>query len=503
MTERRRVALVVAALVVARALLPLLLLDPAWEFHRDELLYFAMGDHLAWRMQFPPFIAAVARLSTAVFGDSVWAARVPAALGGAAITGVLLWLVQRLGAGLWALLLTWIGLALAPVFLRSSVLFQPVVFDQLWATLAVTALVLAAVEDAPRWWLLVGVALGLGVLTKMSSVMYAAVILAVAVVHPRLRRQLLTRWPWAAAALALVLGAPTVVGQVHYAWPFLQQLQALKAGQFAHTSLVGTLAEQPMLLTPAALLVVAAAGARERVRAAVVVAGGFAAGLLALVLWQGGKAYYAAPAYPVLIALGAVVVARASRRWLAPTAAVAMCAIGVPLVPMGVPALAPAAMAAYAQRLGVGTTTNRGETLALPQDYADMLGWRAKAEAVQAAYAALDEAERAEVVIVGGNYGQAGALARYARRLGYPYPISTAGDFHAWGPGPRAGTLLLVLAGPDARDDLEALYGRVAEVAALGDPRAVPEERDVRIFVAREPRAELAAVWGRVGPNWQ
>jgi hypothetical protein len=351
--------------------------------------------------------------------------------------------------------------------------------------------------------LLVGLALGLGLLTKMSSLMYAAVILAVAVVHPRLRRHLLTRWPWAAAGLALLLGAATVLGQVHYGWPFLQQLQALKAGQFAHTSLLGTLTEQPMLLAPAALLVVAAAGARERLRAAVVVAGGFALGLLALVLWQGGKAYYAAPAYPVLIALGAAVVARSSRKWLAPTAAVAMCAIGVPLVPMGVPMLAPAPMAAYAQRLGVGTTSNRGEDLVLPQDYADMLGWRAKADAMARAYAALEATERAQVVIVGGNYGQAGALARYARRLGYPYPISTAGDFHAWGPGPRAGTLLLVLAGPDARDDLEALYGRVEEVAALGDPRAVPEEHDVRIFVAREPRAELAAVWPSAGPNWQ
>src|SRR5690606_32725318 len=68
--DRRRVALLVVALVAARALLPLLLLDPSWEYHRDELLYFAMGDHLAWRMQFPPFIAVLAKLGTLMFGDS-------------------------------------------------------------------------------------------------------------------------------------------------------------------------------------------------------------------------------------------------------------------------------------------------------------------------------------------------------------------------------------------------------------------------------------------------
>jgi 4-amino-4-deoxy-L-arabinose transferase-like glycosyltransferase len=501
-SERRRVVVFVIALIAARALLPLLLLDPSWEYHRDELLYFAMGDHLAWRMQFPPLIAVVAKMSTLAFGDSVWAARVPAALAGAATTGVVLLLMHRLGAGRRAMGFAWLGLVVAPVFLRSSVLFQPVVFDQLWATLAVAALVLAAVEERPRWWLLVGIALGLGLLTKMSSLMYGSAVLLVAVLHPRLRRQLATRWPWMAAVIALVAGAPTLLGQMHHAWPFLQQLDELKAGQFAHTSFLGTLAEQPLLLTPAALLVIAAAFARERLREAAVVAAGFAVGLLGLVLWQGGKAYYAAPAYPVLIGLGAIVIAQSRRRWLPPAVAVLMVVVGALLAPMGVPLLAPAAMADYATRLGVGTTTNRGVELALPQDYADMLGWRAKAEAVARAYASLDEAERSQAVILGGNYGQAGALARYSARLGYPYPISTAGDFHAWGPGDRSGAVLLVLAGPDARDDLEQVYGRVEEVAALADTRTVPEERDVRIFVARDPRVSLAEVWPTVGPNW-
>ena len=79
------------ALVTIRIALPLLLIDPAWEFHRDELLYFAMGDHLEWlRMQFPPLIAVVAHLGRALFDDSVLAARVPAALAGAALLATML-----------------------------------------------------------------------------------------------------------------------------------------------------------------------------------------------------------------------------------------------------------------------------------------------------------------------------------------------------------------------------------------------------------------------------
>jgi len=55
--------------------------QPGFGFHRDELLYFAMGDHLdLFHMQFPPLIAAAARLMKAAFGDHVAGARLLPAL---------------------------------------------------------------------------------------------------------------------------------------------------------------------------------------------------------------------------------------------------------------------------------------------------------------------------------------------------------------------------------------------------------------------------------------
>ncbi len=143
----RRLLAFALLLVAIRFAFPLLLLNPAWEFHRDEFLYFAMGDHLEWfRMQFPPLIAVVARVGRALFGDSVWAARVPAAVAGAALLGTMLWLVRRLNGGVWSMVVLTLAGISAPVFLRPSVLMHPVIFDQLWATLAFAALVLAAVE---------------------------------------------------------------------------------------------------------------------------------------------------------------------------------------------------------------------------------------------------------------------------------------------------------------------------------------------------------------------
>ncbi|MGZ3822444.1 MAG: hypothetical protein ACXVB6_17760, partial [Mucilaginibacter sp.] len=45
-------------------------------FQRDELLHLALGDHLDWGFkEVPPFIALLAKISTTVFGESVFATR--------------------------------------------------------------------------------------------------------------------------------------------------------------------------------------------------------------------------------------------------------------------------------------------------------------------------------------------------------------------------------------------------------------------------------------------
>jgi len=506
----------IAALVLMRVLIPLALVHPEWEFQRDEMLYFAMGDHLAWRMQFPPMIAVIAHLSATVFGDTVWAARVPAALAGGALTGVVLTLVRKLGGGRFAAWCAWLALLAAPVYMRPSVLFQPVILDQLWAAAAVAALVLAAREDRPSRWLFVGTALGLGLLTKASAVMYGAVILGVTLVHPRLRPQLATRWPWLGALMAFTLGLPSLLGQIHFGWPFLQQLEILQRTQLTHTSVFGTIMGQGFLLCGATFAVGAALWAAIRslrrkdapksepnaFTVEAQLAALFAIGLLGAILWRGGKDYYAAPAYPVLVGVGAVWLAPRLGRTRKTVLQVVVGTIALVVAPMGIPMLAPEPMERYAAALGVGTTTNRGGKLALPQDYADMLGWREEAEAVAAEYAKLTPAEQAVTTIAGGNFGQTGALAVFRRRFGYPYPVSSAGDFHAWGPGEHNGEVLIVAASPDALEDLQQLYADVRVVRKLRDSRRVFEEQEVHIFLCRQPRKPLAEIWPSIGPEW-
>lgn len=120
---------------------------------------------------------------------------------------------------------------------------------------------------------------------------------------------------------------------------------------------------------------------------------------------------------------------------------VVVLAFGAVVAPFGSPILPPDVMARYAARMGVtaAVTTNRGEMLPLPQDYADMLGWEALAATVARIYAGLSPAVCREVVLVTENYGEAGVLdffgARYTLRRRWPLWEAPGSS----GPGRRAG----------------------------------------------------------------
>jgi len=164
---RFRVALFLAAASFGAHMLSIVI--SAYEFHRDEFLYLAMGDHLRlWGMDFPPFIAIAANVERFLFGDHLWAIRLFPAIAGALLVAIAVDLAGRLGGGRLAQLAAGLSILVAPLFLRAGALFQPVVFDQLWWTLALWTLLRRGLDDEPRWWLGTGAALGIGLLTKFS-----------------------------------------------------------------------------------------------------------------------------------------------------------------------------------------------------------------------------------------------------------------------------------------------------------------------------------------------
>ena len=470
-------------------------------FHRDEFLYLAMGRHLElFGMDFPPFIAIAAKATLGTLGGSLPAVRFLPAVVGALLVLLAGLLARRFGGGRYAQLTAGLAVALSPLFLRAGNLFQPVVFDILWWTLAL--LLLARLADteaarARRTWLLLGVVLGLGLLTKFS-IAFIGIGLVAGIVATPLRQSLLTRGPWLALGVALLIGAPSIVGQLTLGLPVLGQMRDLQAEQLDRMSPADFLAGQLEMFQPLILLAMLGAMRLARPPHRAVLIACLTTFLLLMLL--GGKAYYVGPIYPALFAAGAVwLEASAARQgriasalWRTIPLAVIVI-FGAVSFPFGVPILRPDLMARYSTAIGVRSTTNVGEPLDLPHDYSDMLGWEDQVAATQRIFDSLPPEDREELVVIGTNYGRAGAHDHLGVPLGLPGSVAPIGSYWYFGPGEKPGKVALIIGGE--RETLAAFFRSVVPAGRVTGQWRVPEEREVPLWIARDPVRPIQDVW--------
>lgn len=500
-TTRLVVGLVIA-FAAGKLLLHLLTtaLTP-YGIHRDEFLYLAMGEHLHfWRMDFPPAIAVLANTARFLFGDTLFAIRFFPAVAGASIVILTGLLAREFGGARFAQGLAMCAVLCCALFLRPASLFQPVVFDQLWWTLGFFVLAKIFQSKEPRWWWLLGLAAGLGLLTKFSIGFFALGVIVGLLLTPQ-RRFLATRWPYLAALFALAVGSASLVGQVRLNLPVLIHMGDLRSGQLSRVTYSDFLTGQFSMLGPIFLLALVGIGALlwgNSLRTFRSLGWtGIVAFLLLLLLH--GKPYYLGPVYPMLFAAGAATLEASTMKSVRISAIVLWVVIvvgGLIGLPMGLPILPPAQMAKYAAALGNKSlvTTNRKVVLPLPQDYADMLGWEEQVMAVASAYETLPPVRRAEAVLIARNYGQAGALEFYGPRHGLPRTILLPDNFLLW-PMPSNQSCNTAVTVGITVEDLGRFFSSVQLVTRFDNPWRVPEERQVPICIAENPIRDLHEAW--------
>jgi 4-amino-4-deoxy-L-arabinose transferase-like glycosyltransferase len=233
----------------------------------------------------------------------------------------------------------------------------------------------------PRLLLGLGVACGIGIENKHSTIFFIAALLLALVLTPQ-RRLFANKWFWAAVTITLLLVLPNLIWQVQHGYPTYVDLHNVKA---THKNvelppLPFTL-QQIMMLNPLYALLwmpgVVHLFFRRDGRKYLVIGLTFVFFFVELMLMK-GKDYYVAPIYPMLFAAGGVLWETVTelRQWIRPVLAGFALVAGVIVVPITVPVLPPPQAAAYARAFAGGNQkTEVGMDAQWPQYFADEFGW--------------------------------------------------------------------------------------------------------------------------------
>ena len=468
---------------------------------RDELYYLACADRLAWGyVDHPPLSIAALAAWRALAGEAVGSLQVvPALLHGLVVLGAAA-LARRMGGRAFAPTLAALCAAVAPQWLALTGFWSMNAFDlAIWTAAFLVVASLLAGGDG-RLWVVLGAVLGLGLMNKLS-VLFLAAGLAVGLVLSPLRRDLRSRQVLLGAGVAGVIFLPHIAWQVANDWPtaeFIANAQAYKIAAFSPRAMI---ADQALGMLPPAIAVwgvgLGALLFWGRLRTFRPLGIAFVV-VLGILLVERSKPYYLAPAYPPLLAGGAIawesLSERVGWRWLRPALAAVIGGAGLALAPLAIPVLPVETFVSYQRSLGIAPAASERQDIgALPQHFADRFGWPEMAEQVARVWRSLPAEDRQRCLVLGRNYGQAGALRYYGRELGLPFARSQHNSFFEWGPG--AGPYEAVLAIGYRRDDLLEAFEEVVEVGRFSHPWVMPYENDQPIFVCRRPRRPFEELW--------
>ncbi|MBW2267285.1 MAG: glycosyltransferase family 39 protein [Deltaproteobacteria bacterium] len=468
---------------------------------RDELYYLASTEHLAWGyVEHPPLSIALLWLARTGLGESLLALRCLPALAGAATVIVTGLLARELGGGSRAQFLAALSVLVTPFYLAVGHFYSMNVFDVLlWATLGwLAARILLRSE--PRLWLVFGLVAGIGLLNKVS-VGFLGFGLVVGLALTPQRRWFSSPWLWLGGGIAFVVFLPHLFWQIQHDWPTLEFQANARADKNPTLSPFEFAAQQFQLGNPVLLplWLTGLGGLLASRRLAAVRPLGIAyAVLFVLFVATTAKAYYLAPIYTILFAAGAVISepVLARRTWRMPVAAAVAVFGSLPALPVALPVLSQERFIAYSRAIGLeAPVLERHEQGSLPQNLADMHGWRELVDTVERVVASLAPEERRRAVVLATNYGEAGAVEVLGRHRGLPPVVCGHNSYWEWRPATLEGP---VIALRRSREELERWFESVERVDTVRCRWCMPYQKDAPVHVARGLKVPLEQFWREI-----
>jgi hypothetical protein len=487
--DSRHDLLILWAIALADALLHIAT-SGRYGFHRDELQFLTDAHHLSWGyVTYPPLTPFIQRIGLELFGLSLVGLRLSCAIAQALVILVTGLMTRDLGGSRAAQVTAALVVALSPVPMFWGTEFQYTSFEYLFWVLIAWFVVRLLKSDDPRWWIAIGAAAGLGLLTKYSILFYLAGVLAGVVFTPA-RRYSKSRWFWAGIALAFVMVLPNLLWQVHHhfvSYEFLQHIHArdVRMGRDRHFLLDQVRICINIVATP---LAVAGFIFFLRDRTYRMLAWMYLVPV-AILFFAKGRGYYAAAAYPMLLAAGSVAAAQMLRtlpkiasRVLATLFYIGLAGVGAYVMATVIPFASSGPLHDFALRNN--------------EDLREEIGWDDLVRTVASVRDTLTPEQQAHLGITVGDYGEGGAIEILGPAYHLPPPASTHNA--AWFRGyPTPPPTTIIALGLDA-NQANSIFTNCRWAAHYANSAGVSnsESRDhPDIFVCGPPRDGWPELW--------
>ncbi len=459
-------------------------------FHRDELQFLSDARHLDWGyVSYPPLTPFIQRIGLSLFGLSLIGLRMLSVIAQAAVIVVSGLMARDLGGARLAQVTVALAVALSPLPIFEATEFQYTSFAFLWWVLVAWFTIRLLKTDNPRYWLAIGVALGLGLMTKYSVVFFIAGILVGMALSPA-RRYFASKWFWSGVALALLIFLPNLIWLIRHdfiSYKFLQHIHARDVGEGrADGYLLYQFLVCANLFAAPVWLIGLYTFLRDRRYRMIA----FMYLVPFAVFWiDKGRFYYLAEAYPVLISMGAVT----CERWLARIPQWTQRTIEVVFF-AGLFTCGAYFFAGWVPFAASGPL--RDFALKHSEDLREEIGWDELVKSVAAARDSLPADQQASLGILVGNYGEQGAIELFGPAYHLPPPISMTNSAWLRGyPSPPPSTVIVI---GSSREWADRNFTGCRIAGHIGNSLGVENEESKYhsdFFVCGPPRQPWPVFW--------
>ena len=221
--------------------------------------------------------------------------------------------------------------------------------------------------------------------------------------------------------------------------------------------------------------------------------------VILLLMLGSGKSYYTLGIYPILFVFGAYFTEKYIRKFRLAVFSFLVVGMFVALYISfsfdGIPFIT------FEKALKKGAYRwEDGINHDLPQDMADMTGWKDLGQKVDSIYRQLNGTERNNCAIFCDNYGQAGAVMFYGKKDHLPQPISLNDSFVFWSPDSLSADNFIwvnssIFSGIEPETFLPQHFEKVTLKATINNPYF--RENGSRIYYCQRPTGELKKLYVR------